>query len=1225
MEPLSGYHKIKSLSLVAGLLLDPKYHANTLRIEALLHQLVAKCCGSNEPTTKDIRDWLNEYKPVSSLYYLEDPPEDTFVSQVTTKWGDFRVYGGIWESHAFFLQRILNITDTVPPNLRIESLIRPVRALLKVSEEIARRNKARLNHIADSEDKSTINLGSNLKHSRLAETLFFTEDELSSLSCLVTDLNPFILSQQDQRSVRDEEHGLTSLVVQPLIKDGNSKLLVVMPTAISWSIRLYIFKWLRERKMIEKFNENLVLEYLRLLSDLPTYGKFIVPRKPLVPPKLHDAYFLEFASEFDRNRYLHIVVVVDTLSGLEADGINTPPKNCNEQSEEVQKMLQKVYNHFESVADFREGLTLVVLAGYGRARFLGLDRLNNNNWNLCLLGANDLETMAWIPRSDMKTIWKFVKHQNQLEDLKVELQNINGILNLYGWWEQCDHMLIPSNVQVGEAKRTLVAIPTDCLAKVRRRSWAAVDNRSAQYIDGNLKQVRKKHLANYFAEDEGSRLYVSFSDIRFRKIIGCVLTKQRPWWLLVKEGKTSLDPEMIFRIWDAVHNWMEKVATCMDSEYRNSKQGALLFELDISELKPYARFSDLPSELTEGVIANYNIENDKVTLSLYQPFLYFLHTPKNTSEAAVVQCLIKGFMSWANIIQTDANIRKSIELVIPNEGARYIHGFSAKNFREDMRTSIDADYEEIDKSDLNILRIGLGHFSSSGERTIKGKTQCTKYLNDLIDHVYKQLKADLKKFKRKEFIMGVFQNIEGIAAERSQWDRTIKAVIDLRKNKQSVYDAKARHFNRLTTADIACRILIEMAVCECPIIGGFELANFDLSPFMAKTHIIFELGNISDGIEKGEISPEILVTPNGDVKTDQSFREDIFYQMVKKHEDERTQEAIDSYEKNFTAPHDFDPRNNKLENEYLRAVKAEFLVDVDDLRMFLEEIEDIGYKRNKNLFAIRRSEIIEHLKNKNTIAEQTLRNILVSFSLKPRGNWETVRDNDWFTGRDLYPWLFRRRLSLLAKPIVMIEETEDPEYIITPGFCMDAIIYTLDLYRGCGVNVERCATNEMKRWMGNEAMRRGNKFVMEAVDVIRNLGYIVKVEILASTIFPNDLLDKDYGDFDIIAWRVGDTRVYLIECKKLQYAKTFKEVAEQLQEFKGVIRGGKDDRLKKHLDRVTLAQENTKYLTKFFELESDLDIKPVVLFSNPVPVLYDKPRADIKFTHLDEVREFGLD
>src|SRR5690606_30693773 len=113
------------------------------------------------------------------------------------------------------------------------------------------------------------------------------------------------------KNVKDHEHGMTELVMQPLVKDKD-RILVVLPTAISWAIRLFFFGWLRQRSLVEKFHENLVLEYQRLLWSLPTYGKYINPRKPLASTKIHDANFAEFCVMIDKGRYMHLLLVIDT-------------------------------------------------------------------------------------------------------------------------------------------------------------------------------------------------------------------------------------------------------------------------------------------------------------------------------------------------------------------------------------------------------------------------------------------------------------------------------------------------------------------------------------------------------------------------------------------------------------------------------------------------------------------------------------------------------------------------------------------------------------------------------------------------------------------------------------------------------------------------------------------------------------------------------------------------
>jgi hypothetical protein len=1219
MQSLKSFDKLRALGLVSSMLLFPKFHANNFRIERLLHLLIAGCRGTQFPTTRDLRRWLNEYEPVASRRMLEDPPEDTFIGKVTTPLGDYRLYGGLWESHCFFLQRILNVIQTLPANLAGPSLIRPIYALLSISEEIARRNKARVNVVAISQDKSNIYPPGLIDLEQHLQTLYFNEEELNGLGYSMADIQPFILPDLTHKKVKDHEHGMTELVTQPLVKDKD-RILVVLPTAISWAIRLFFFGWLRQRSLVEKFHENLVLEYQRLLWSLPTYGKYINPRKPLASTKIHDTNFVEFCVMIDKGRYMHLLLVIDTLAGLKDYGINNPPKKYEKQAKEVESRMKKMHEEVSARTGFREALSLVVMCGYGRARFLGMDS-PGDNWDVSAIGAGDLETMAWMAGTKDKTIWRFVKHERRLDELNIELFNVNGLLNLFGWWEELDHMLVPSSLQVGSEKRNGILVPTNCIGEVRRKAWARVDLRSAHFVDGSFKQVRRKNLSPYFKEDYRSSLHVSLSDALRGRLLGCVLTKRRAWWISISEP-SSFDPDMEFRTWDALHNWLGQIAKVLDRSLRSSKQGPVLFEIDMTQLKIYPTISDYPEESRKGAVATYAINGSVIKVVVLQRYLYELSNPKNVSEAAVIEAFVLGFLAWTELPRTELALRRLLSEIIPNDDARYIHAFQQQNFREAMRASIKADYEVIDKSDRSILWVGLGHFSSPSERRIDGKQQCTQYLNNLVDHLCLMLKNDLRRFGRKDLLTAIFLNIEAIAAERGQWNRTMKAVVNLRNDPQSVFDEKAKHFSHLSLADITCRILIEMGICECPLQGEIEFSKFDVSPLMAKAQMIFEFGNISDGISKDEIAPSILIQPNGDVQTDQSFRMDIFHPLIRQHEDRSTREAIDSYEELFKEAKEPDDIENKLEEQFLQAIKAEFAIDVEDLRMFLEEVEDIGYEKGSLLYSIEQTEILAHAKVKGSIKEGTLKTILDKFSLKPRSSWDSLPGE--YVGRDLYPWLYRRRLSLMMKPVLRLDDTDNPEYLIAPGFCQASFMYVLNLYRGCEIEPERCNTELMKKWIGDESKRRGHSFVQKAAKVLRGFAYSVTVETALSAIFPKEMLDKNYGDFDLIAWKPGEPKVFLIECKKLFFAKTFRDMAEQLQEFKGVSRHGKDDRLKKHLNRIEIAVRAKNYVAKHCGLSVDIEVIPMVLFSDPVPVLYGSHNHEVIFSHLRQVEHSGL-
>ena len=61
-----------------------------------------------------------------------------------------------------------------------------------------------------------------------------------------------------------------------------------------------------------------------------------------------------------------------------------------------------------------------------------------------------------------------------------------------------------------------------------------------------------------------------------------------------------------------------------------------------------------------------------------------------------------------------------------------------------------------------------------------------------------------------------------------------------------------------------------------------------------------------------------------------------------------------------------------------------------------------------------------------------------SFVLSPRAQWNEAAKP--FRGKDWWPWRFRRRLSLMTRPIIALN---DREFLYAPGFCEDSFRYVV--------------------------------------------------------------------------------------------------------------------------------------------------------------------------------------
>ena len=103
---------------------------------------------------------------------------------------------------------------------------------------------------------------------------------------------------------------------------------------------------------------------------------------------------------------------------------------------------------------------------------------------------------------------------------------------------------------------------------------------------------------------------------------------------------------------------------------------------------------------------------------------------------------------------------------------------------------------------------------------IRGKDACTAFLNDVVRLVEDELCNELRRYYRAATIEFALKNHESAAAERDWWSRTASAVLALRDNSEATRAAIANHEFQLNGAFQASRLVIEFALCECPISGG---------------------------------------------------------------------------------------------------------------------------------------------------------------------------------------------------------------------------------------------------------------------------------------------------------------------------------------------------------------------------------------------------------------------
>jgi hypothetical protein len=137
----------------------------------------------------------------------------------------------------------------------------------------------------------------------------------------------------------------------------------------------------------------------------------------------------------------------------------------------------------------------------------------------------------------------------------------------------------------------------------------------------------------------------------------------------------------------------------------------------------------------------------------------------------------------------------------------------------------------------------------------------------------------------------------------------------------------------------------------------------------------------------------------------------------------------------------------------------------------------------------------------------------------------------------------------------------------------------------------------MRSWIGGVSDRLGHDFSDTVARWFREQGWRAR-SCVNMTEFGAPM---QMGDVDVLAWHPTDGRVFIIECKRLQFARTIGEIGEQLRKFKGEAR----DELAKHLARSQWLLGHPDCVRQCIHLtHQDLVMVPFMVTNTIVPMQF---------------------
>lgn len=346
------------------------------------------------------------------------------------------------------------------------------------------------------------------------------------------------------------------------------------------------------------------------------------------------------------------------------------------------------------------------------------------------------------------------------------------------------------------------------------------------------------------------------------------------------------------------------------------------------------------------------------------------------------------------------------------------------------------------------------------------------------------------------------------------------------------------------------------------------------------------------------MTPKLRITPLGDVHGNFDWHDEIVAPFGEKTGNDKIYEAETDYAENLE---EFPVKPTvDLDPDLDAAWTDQFGASFQQTRVFIEHLENEGRRRGQPVLRLSRDEL-RHFAAAGEVVEGAVAQRLVDMlSLMPREDWRVPPSG--FLPKDIFPWRFRRRLSLLRRPLVQVNADT---ILVAPGLLREAFAYMLGNY-WMGDFPKEQLSPKMSGWQDKVVGERGRKLAQDVAAKLQLAGWTTWIEKRVSELL-HKKLDRDYGDVDVLARKGG--RVIAIECKDLMYRKTHGEITEQVRDYRGEVRNGKRDELRKHLDRVEVLRADLAALAKYVDVPGLTAVESHLVFRNPVPAIYALQRT----------------
>lgn len=1199
------YSLKSALPILSGLLTVPAYQSNCIRLELLVALAVLSCSGKKKASIAQAVRWYRQIGQTKCVRG-EDPAEDVFVTNVNNNTSNYLLLEGVWENAGFYTQRIIDLVATFPNTPRFDQLRRSLCATLKIVDEVCKRSGLQRYSLGNDERQATLKAANLPNKSELAKRVTFSSADLEHLGINPLDIVPIWSPTVDREAMLKQAPGYSIFEHQVLVQVGPDNFVAAMPSALSVCARNLVIGFIAGEGLQDEFDYMLGQIYAELIHETPLLGGRV--RAPVHWGKIDGTRFASFSMEIDTGHILSYFLYLPSITRHAHNGFKSIIIDDGTIWKHLDKLIKRTITDAEARAEFKRGQIILVGCGWGKGLAMKELTAESPAWHVENISVADLIRLSWLEGMSPEYFIRVQDGLRAVEEIGVEIFNVNGVLNLIAWARKNNGHIIPHhaflNVEVEEGLPNLLNFPQDLLRGLRAEADQVRDLHRIQDYAGQWRLCQSASMGALFENHTRTNLFNCLDSIKTGELL-TVLEGDFLIWVTVTADEFPSN-ETAFRLWEMVREWLPRIADELKNTIKTLLSAPpLLLEMRFEGSGQFEMKQAMPDRtaLLEMMSLDPSIDGTNRTLVRFgDGFMNGFRYAKNIAERVVVEGMLRAIMQHLGLQIPDHGPHTFIDNIVKNDDARSFHAIHGHDFLQYVWGSLPRKLVKLNEADDAIVKLGLAQkaVAKKARHRIAGVEECCSFLEAVVDGLLKELRADLSRFKREEALKRVYLNIEKSHAEEDHWRRTSAAIIGLHGERPEALKVYVEQSSKFSAASVTGRILLEIGLCECPS-EGEALSNMELSRMMAKASIVYRLGGLSDALKYRALTAELHVSPFGDILVEDDFGKFVVQPVLSRMIGQRFRNIAPKQRQNYEEAPVLLTTEDRFEPEFWAAWKGEFGFTIDDGRQFLTLTEDEGVRRESAVYETRRSELIRVLSVENA-NEEAVVGFIDTFSLKPRTNW--AKPPKGFSIRDIYPWAFSRRLSVVARPILQLDNTLDPLLIVAPHSLRGGFRYLITGAHRAELPQDFFQTDALRnKWWGKAG--EGHTHAKEIAERLNKAGWQTCLEITLPRIL-NKKFPPDHGDIDVLAWKKDYGEVWVIEAKDLSRARNHSEMAHMLSDYQGQTKkNGEPDKLLKHLQRVDLLKGDPDGVAKFCKIHKPA-VKSALICSGIVPMQYAK-------------------